>query len=281
MEKKRKIFTIIYHLLVCGFGLVMIYPLIWMVVSSFKETNTIFTTAGSPIPQNAVVENYINGWKGFAGVTFARFFGNSLFITILSTIGTVASSACVAYAFARCKFPGKKILFTAMLASMMIPGQILMVPQYLWYQKLGWVGSYLPLIVPFCFAIQGFFIYLMMSFIQGIPKELDEAAYIDGCSSLKVYFQILLPLIKPALFSAGLFQFMWTWNDFFNTLIYISSVKKFPVSLGLRASLDTAAQVQWDKVMAMSMISILPLIILFFFAQKYFVEGISTTGLKG
>ena len=122
---------------------------------------------------------------------------------------------------------------------------------------------------------------MIIQFLRGVPKELDEAAYIDGCSSLKLYFSILLPLIKPALFSAGLFQFMWTWNDFFNTLIYISSVKKFPVSLGLRASLDTAAQVQWDKVMSMSLISILPLIVLFFFAQKYFVEGISTTGLKG
>ena len=122
---------------------------------------------------------------------------------------------------------------------------------------------------------------MIVQFLRGVPRELDEAAYIDGCSSLRLYFKILLPLIKPALFSAGLFQFMWTWNDFFNTLIYISSVKKFPVSLGLRASLDTASQVQWDKVMAMSLISILPLIVLFFFAQKYFVEGISTTGLKG
>ena len=122
---------------------------------------------------------------------------------------------------------------------------------------------------------------MIIQFMRGIPRELDEAAYIDGCSSLGLYVKILLPLMKPALFSAGLFQFMWTWNDFFNTLIYISSVKKFPVSLGLRASLDTAAQVQWDKVMAMSLISILPLIVMFFAAQKYFVEGISTTGLKG
>jgi oligogalacturonide transport system permease protein len=131
------------------------------------------------------------------------------------------------------------------------------------------------------FACFPFFIFMIIQFMRGIPRELDEAAYIDGCSSIRLYFEIMLPLIKPALFSAGLFQFMWTWNDFYNPLIYISSVKKFPVSLGLRASLDTAAQVQWDKVMSMSVISILPLILMFFLAQKYFVEGISTTGLKG
>ena len=281
MEKKRKIFTIIYHLLVCGFGLVMIYPLIWMVVSSFKETNTIFTTAGSLIPQNAVVENYINGWKGFAGVTFARFFGNSLFITILSTIGTVASSACVAYAFARCKFPGKKILFTAMLASMMIPGQILMVPQYLWYQKLGWVGSYLPLIVPFCFAIQGFFIYLMMSFIQGIPKELDEAAKIDGCSYFGIFSRIILPLMSPSLITAGIFSFMWRWDDFMSALLYVDKPVKYPASLALKLFCDPGASSDFGAMFAMATLSIIPIFLIFVFFQKYLVEGVATSGLKG
>ena len=280
MEKKRKIFTIIYHLLVCGFGLVMIYPLIWMVVSSFKETNTIFTTAGSLIPQNAVVENYINGWKGFAGVTFARFFGNSLFITILSTIGTVASSACVAYAFARCKFPGKKILFTAMLASMMIPGQILMVPQYLWYQKLGWVGSYLPLIVPFCFAIQGFFIYLMMSFIQGIPKELDEAAKIDGCSYFGIFSRIILPLMSPSLITAGIFSFMWRWDDFMSALLYVDKPVKYPASLALKLFCDPGASSDYGAMFAMATLSIIPIFLIFVFFQKYLVEGVATSGLK-
>lgn len=281
MEKKRKIFTIIYHLLVCGFGLVMIYPLIWMVVSSFKETNTIFTTAGSLIPQNAVVENYINGWKGFAGVTFARFFGNSLFITILSTIGTVASSACVAYAFARCKFSGKKILFTAMLASMMIPGQILMVPQYLWYQKLGWVGSYLPLIVPFCFAIQGFFIYLMMSFIQGIPKELDEAAKIDGCSYFGIFSRIILPLMSPSLITAGIFSFMWRWDDFMSALLYVDKPVKYPASLALKLFCDPGASSDYGAMFAMATLSIIPIFLIFVFFQKYLVEGVATSGLKG
>ena len=173
MKTQRKINTVIYHIFVCGFGLLMIYPLIWMVMSSFKETNTIFTTAGSLIPETFTLENYRNGWKGFAKIGFGTFFKNSLFISIIATIGTVISSALVAYGFARCKFRGKKLLFGAMLVSMMLPAQVLMIPQYLWYQKLGWVGSYLPLIVPYFFAIQGFFVYLMINFIDGIPRELD------------------------------------------------------------------------------------------------------------
>lgn len=168
-----------------------------------------------------------------------------------------------------------------MISTLMLPNSVIIIPRYLIFNKLGLLNTYWPFYLPAAFACFPFFIFMIIQFLRGVPRELDEAAYIDGCSSMRLYFKILLPLIKPALFSAGLFQFMWTWNDFFNTLIYISSVKKFPVSLGLRASLDTASQVQWDKVMSMSLISILPLIVLFFFAQKYFVEGISTTGLKG
>lgn len=194
---------------------------------------------------------------------------------------TVFSCSFVAFGFARFRFPLKKMFFAMMISTLMLPNSVIIIPRYLIFNKLGLLNTYWPFYLPAIFACFPFFIFMIVQFLRGIPKELDEAAYIDGCSSLRLYFSILIPLIKPALFSAGLFQFMWTWNDFFNTLIYISSVKKFPVSLGLRASLDTAAQVQWDKVMAMSMISILPLIFMFFFAQKYFVEGISTTGLKG
>ena len=230
MKAKKRTGTIIYHILVCGFGLLMLYPLFWMFMSSFKDTNTIFTTARSLIPDPFTLENYANGWKGFAGVSFATFFKNSLFVAVLGTIGTLASSACVAFGFARCQFRGKKLLFGAMLASMMLPGQILMVPQYLWYEKLGWVGSFAPLIVPFCFAIQGFFVYLMMNFIQGIPRELDEAAKIDGCSYYGIFGRIILPLMSPALITGAIFSFMWRWDDFMSALLYIDDPYKYPVS---------------------------------------------------
>ena len=157
MKAKKATGKVIYHILVMGIGVIMLYPLFWMFMSSFKETGTIFTTAAQLIPEKFVLDNYSNGWKGFAGVSFSTFFSNSLFIAVVGTIGTLVSSACVAYAFARCEFRGKKILFGAMLVSMMLPGQILMVPQYLWYQKLGWVGSFAPLIVPFLFCNSGLF----------------------------------------------------------------------------------------------------------------------------
>ena len=234
MKEKRAVKAVIYHILVFAVGLVMIYPLIWMVMSSFKPTNTIFQTAGSLIPETFTFENYINGWKGFAKVTFATFFKNSLFISVVATIGTVISSAIVAYGFARFKFKGKKLLFSAMLLSMMLPAQVLMIPQYLWYQKLNWVGSYRPLIVPYFFAIQGFFVYLISNFISGIPRDLDEAAKIDGCSYVSIFTKIILPLIKPALVTAGIFSFMWRWDDFLSALLYVNKSAKYPVSLALK-----------------------------------------------
>lgn len=272
---------ICYHVIVCGLGLVMIYPLIWMLMSSFKETNTIFITAGQLIPKKFVLTNYANGWKGFAKVTFATFFKNSLFIAIVATFGTVFSSAFVAFGLARCRFFGRKLLFVAMLLSMMLPAQVLMIPQYLWYQKLGWVGSYRPLIVPYYFAIQGFFIYLMINFIDGIPRELDEAAKIDGCSYYSIFSRIILPLITPALITASIFSFMWRWDDFLSALLYINESARYPVSLALKLFSDPGSSSDYGAMFAMATLSILPAVVIFICLQKYLVEGISTSGLKG
>lgn len=281
MKEKRAVKAVIYHILVFAVGLVMIYPLIWMVMSSFKPTNTIFQTAGSLIPETITFENYINGWKGFAKVTFATFFKNSLFISVVATIGTVISSAIVAYGFARFKFKGKKLLFSAMLLSMMLPAQVLMIPQYLWYQKLNWVGSYMPLIVPYFFAIQGFFVYLISNFISGIPRDLDEAAKIDGCSYVSIFTKIILPLIKPALVTAGIFSFMWRWDDFLSALLYVNKSAKYPVSLALKLFCDPGSSSDYGAMFAMASLSILPSVLIFIFFQRYLVEGISTSGLKG
>ena len=235
MKRKKTISNIIYHVLVCAFGLVMIYPLVWMVMSSFKDTNTIFTTATSLIPEKFTLQNYVNGWKGFAKVGFGTFFKNSLFISITATIGTVLSSSVVAYGFARCKFPGRKLLFAAMLASMMLPAQVLMIPQYLWYQKLNWVGTNLPLIVPYCFAIQGFFVYMMTNFIEGIPRELDEAAKIDGCSTFGIYAKIILPLTRSGLAILTVLTFNNVWNDYMGPMIYLDSDNLKTIQIGLAA----------------------------------------------
>ena len=281
MKAQRIINKTIYHVLVFGFGLLMLYPLIWMFMSSFKDTNTIFTTATQLIPEKFTLANYANGWKGFAGISFATFFKNSLFVTIVATIGTLVSSALVAYGFSRCQFKGKKILFAAMMASMMLPGQILMVPQYLWYQKLGWVGSFAPLIVPYCFAVQGFFVYLMMNFIDGIPRELDEAAKIDGCSYYGIFGRIILPLMVPSLITGGIFSFMWRWDDFMSALLYINDATKYPVSLALKLFSDPGSSSDYGAMFAMATLSLIPIVLIFFIFQRYLVDGIATSGLKG
>lgn len=281
MKKRRMISTTVYHVFVMGLGIVMIYPLLWMIFSSFKPTNTIFTTAQNLFPTQWTLENYANGWRGFGKVGFSQFFGNSFFISVIATVGTVLSSSIVAYGFARMKFFGKKLLFAAMLVTMMLPAQVLMIPQYLWYQKLGWVGTYLPLIVPYFFATQGFFVYLMVNFINGIPKDLDEAAKIDGCSTYGIYLRIILPLIVPALITAGIFSFIWRWDDFLSALLYVNESEMYPVSLALKLFCDPGSSSDYGAMFAMSTLSVLPVMLIFIFLQKYLVEGIASTGLKG
>lgn len=280
-KKKRAVGHIIYHTLVCLAGIIMVYPLIWMVMSSFKETNSIFATAGQLIPSKFILDNYINGWRGFGKITFGVFFKNSLFISVVATVGTVFSSAIVAYGLSRCKFPGRKILFVAMLVSMMLPAQVLMIPQYLWYQQLGWVGTYLPLITPYFFAIQGFFVYLMLNFIDGIPRELDEAAKIDGCTHYAYFGRVILPLIVPAMVTGTIFSFIWRWDDFLSALLYVNKTELYPVSLALKLFSDPGSSSDYGAMFAMAALSLLPVTLIFIFLQKYLVEGISTSGLKG
>jgi len=278
--KKKNRFHVLAYLMLVAIGVVILFPFVWMLFACFK-TNAEILGSTKLLPSSISFDVFATAWKGVGNITFATYFKNTFIMVVPTVLLTVFSCSFVAFGFARFRFPLKKLFFALMISTMMLPNSVIIIPRYLIFNKMGLLNSYWPFYLPAMFACFPFFIFMIIQFLRGIPRELDEAAYIDGCSSLRLYFEILLPLIKPALFSAGLFQFMWTWNDFFNTLIYISTVKKFPVSLGLRASLDTAAQVQWDKVMAMSVISIVPLILLFFFAQKYFVEGISTTGLKG
>lgn len=281
MRKKRKIINIIYHILVSIFGFVMLYPLIWMVMSSLKETSTIFHTATSLIPEKFTLENYINGWRGFARVSFATFFKNSIFISIAATIGTIISSALVGYGFSRFDFAYRRILFVAMLLSMMLPAQILMIPQYLWYNHLGWTGTFNPLIIPYWFATQGFFIYLNMNFINGIPRELDEAARIDGASYYSIFTRIIVPLLKPATITGIIFSFIWRWDDFLSPLLYIDKTEMYPVSLALKLFSDPTASSDYGAMFAMSTLSVIPSLLIFILFQNYLVEGVSTSGIKG
>src|SRR6185503_13841568 len=219
-------------------------------------------------------------WRGLGGISFAVFFRNSFFYAGLATLFSVISSAIVAYGFARLRFVGQRFWFTCMILTLMLPSQVQLIPQYILFNKLDWVNTYLPLLVPRLCG-QAFFIFMMMQFIRGIPRELDEAAEIDGCIRIGIFFRIILPLIKPALITAAIFSFYWTWEDFQGPLIYLSNPKLYPVSLALRASADGNSVTNWGALFAMASLSLVPVFAVFIFFQRYLVEGISTTGLKG
>ena len=261
-------------------GFVMIYPLLWLMGSAFKVNEDIFAGV-SIFPTNATLSGFVNGWRGTGQYTFARFFLNTFSMVIPTVLGTVVSSFFVAYGFARFEFRFKKVLFMLMLATLMLPNELIIIPRYIMFINFGWLNSYLPIIVPAMFATYPFFVFMIIQFLRGIPRELDESAVIDGCNSFSILARILIPLSKPVIFSAMIFQFVWRWNDFFNPLIFIDSVRKYPLSLALRMAIDVTDMINWNNIMAMSVLSILPPMLLFFFSQKYFVEGITTTGLKG
>ena len=269
------------HLFIIALGLLMIYPVLWMVISSFKPNNMIFSDPGL-IPKAVTIENYISGWKGYAGVSFGRFFLNSLFMCAVAIIGNLIACTMAAYAFGRLKFVGRGFWFAVMMVTLMLPGQVTIVPRYILFNTFGWVGSYLPILVPKFLATDAFFVFLLVQFIRSLPKELDEAAIIDGCGQVGVFVRIIVPLAIPALVTVALFTFLWTWDDFMNHLLYLTNPPIFSVSRALRTFVGDAGAVNnWGGALAMSTLSMVPSFILFFTLQKYFVQGISTTGIKG
>ena len=277
----RLFFTVVKHILLVLLAIGMLYPIIWMFLSSFQENDEIFNVA-AVFPRRWVFENYSNGWKSIPGYNFGEFFRNSILISITVVLGTILSASLTAYPFARLRFRGKKILFSVIIATLLLPGQILLIPRYILFVRFGWGDSYYPLTVPAFFAqVSGaFFIYLLIQFMKGIPRELDEAALVDGCGYFRQFMQIIIPNCKPVLFTVGIFSFIWSWDDFLNQLIYINSISKFTIALALRLFTDNTAMTPWGQMFAMTILSILPCAVIFASAQKYFVEGIITTGLK-
>lgn len=259
----------------------MIYPVLWMIFSSFKPNNMIFSNP-SLIPQAVTFENYVSGWKGYAGTSFGRFFTNSLLMCVGAVIGNLLACTMAAYAFGRLKFDGRAFWFAVMMVTLMLPGHVTIVPRYILFNIFGWVGTYLPIIVPKFLATDAFFVFLLVQFIRSLPTELDEAAIIDGCGQVGVFWRIIVPLAAPALVTVALFTFLWTWDDFFNHLLYLTRPATFTVSRALRTFVGDAGAVNnWGGALAMSTLSIVPAFILFFSLQQYFVQGITTTGLKG
>ena len=279
-EKKKKLGRIFAFLLVLAFGLCMVYPLIWMFFAAFKTNKEIYTGTGL-LPESFDPAGFIKGWISTGQYNFADYFINTLIMVVPTVALTVISSTLVAYGFARFRFRGHKVLFMLMMSTLMVPRSVLIIPRYLLYRDLHWLDSYMPFWATAALGCYPFFIYQEVQFLRGIPAELDEAAKIDGCGSFRTLVLILGPVLKPSLMSVCIFQTIWTWNDFMNPLIYINSVSKYPLSLALRLGLDVASTAEWNQIMAMAFLSIIPLVVMFFCLQKYFVEGIATSGLKG
>lgn len=264
----------IYTLMIGG-GLLVSLPFFWMVSTSLKPDAQIFLS--NWIPRPIAWGNYT---RALAAVPFLAYLKNTLVITFWCIVGTVLSSAVVGYAFARLRWPGRNLVFVVLLATMMIPPQVTMIPVFMLMRKLGWFNTILPLTVPAFLGGAPFFIFLLRQFFLTLPRDLEDAAKIDGCGYFRTFWTIMLPQVKPALATVGIFTFMGTWNDFMGPLIYLAEQSKYTLALGLQSFVSENLAV-WNQLMAFSTVMLIPLLIIFFFAQRYFIEGITLTGMKG
>lgn len=279
VPKRRHPFRIgLKHLVIIAIGIVMVYPLLWMLVSSLRTNDNIFSLTGLWLT-NPQFKNYSDGWNGLE-FQFGHYLANSAIIAIGCILGNLISCSIAAYAFARLRFRMKRLMFALMLMTIMLPIHVVIVPQYIIFSQLGWVNTFLPLIVPKFLATDAFFVFLMVQFIRGIPRELDEAARLDGCGYFRTFFRVILPLMVPALATTAIFTFIWTWNDFFSQLIYLTAPSTFSVSVALRSFVDSTGVTAWGPLFAMSVVSLLPVFIVFLVGQRFLVRGIATTGGK-
>jgi len=275
---RKPVTSILRHGFLIAAAVLMLYPVIWMVVSSFRPTDLIFREAGL-VFDSFEISNYVDGWNALT-YPVNVYLVNSGLVVIGSIIGNLVSCSLAAYAFARLEFTGKKFWFAIMLLSIMLPIHVIIVPQYVLFSQLGWVNTFLPLIVPKLLATDAFFIFLMVQFIRGIPRELDEAARIDGAGHPRIFLQIILPLMVPALATTTIFTFIWTWNDFFSQLIFLTKPGLYTVPLALNAFQDAQSSTDFGELFAMSVVSLIPIFLIFLFGQRFLIKGIATTGIK-
>jgi multiple sugar transport system permease protein len=266
------------HALIVALLIVILYPLLWMLGASFRPSNEAFGTLGI-WPEHFTTENYTEGWT-FGNLDFSRYFLNSLVITALCVVGNVMACSMAAYAFARMAFPGKRILFALMLGTMLLPYHVTLVPQYVLFNQLAWINTVLPLVVPKFLATDAFFIFLMVQFIRTLPRELDDAARLDGAGHVGIFRRIVLPLSIPALGTTALFTFIQTWNDFLGPLLYLNRPETWTVAQGLNGFLDATGESAYGPLFAMATLSLAPIIGFFLVAQRLLIEGIATSGLK-
>lgn len=276
---KKNHANILFNTVILLVALLMLYPVLWLIFSSFKPNSDIFQTATELFPRSWTIQNFVDGFNGIGGIPFVQFIMNSLRISLIATAGAVVSSAVIAYDFARIPFKTKGFWFACVLVTMMMPSEIIMVPQYLWFNQLGWINTILPVTAPYYFG-QAFFIFMMVQFIQGIPTELDEAAKMDGCGRFQIFLRVIIPLLKPSLATTAIFSFYWRWEELVGPMLYLTRPESYTVSVALKQFLDSSSASNWGAMFAMSVVSLTPVLIVFFLFQKYIVQGISTTGLK-
>jgi multiple sugar transport system permease protein len=275
--KRTKVSTAAIYATLSLFGAAFVIPFLWMVATSLKGSGAIFAMPPQWIPKEFHFENYL---VIFDRMPFLQYLRNSLFVTLLTIIGVVGTSSLVAYAFACLRWPGRDALFVLILVTMMLPMQVTMIPVFVLFKELGWLNTFKPLVVPAFFGGGAFNIFLLRQFFLGIPKDLADAARIDGCSEFRIYWNIMLPLARPALATVSIMTFMFTWNDFLGPLIYLSDKTKGTLALGLSMFVGQYAT-EWAQMMAASVLMMVPMIVLFFFFQRYFIQGFTMSGIKG
>ncbi|TQJ33816.1 carbohydrate ABC transporter permease [Arthrobacter sp. SLBN-122] len=273
--------SVIFHLVALILTGIVLYPGLWMIASSFKPNAEIGGQNTSLWSNNFSFDNFVTAMDGIGGVSTLQFFTNSLILAIGAVVGTVLSASVSAYAFARINFPGRSVFFGMMIATLLLPFHVVIIPQYIVFQQLGLVDTYVPLLIGKFLAADAFFVFLMVQFMRGLPAELDEAARIDGAGHARIFGSIMLPLMKPALISTSIFSFIWSWNDFLGPLLYLNTPDKYPLPLALRLFVDQTQSSDYGAMIAMSVLALLPVLIFFLIFQRYIVEGVSTQGLKG
>ncbi|MGM7671733.1 carbohydrate ABC transporter permease [Microbacterium sp. A93] len=278
---KRKTWqTVVWLLVLLVLTAIVLYPLLWLFFSTFKP-NAEFGQNPGLLPNSPTIENYIKVADGIAGVPMWRFFLNSLILAVAAVAGTVLSSALAAYAFARVQFKGLGILFAAMIGTLLLPFHVVIIPQYLIFNNLGLVDTFWPLVLPKFLATEAFFVFLLVQFIRQMPRDLDEAARIDGAGHFRIFWAIILPLIKPALITCAIFSFIWSWNDFLGPLLYLTSPDNYPLPIALRLYNDQTSSSDYGATVTASFIALLPVLLFFLAFQRFLVDGVATQGLKG
>lgn len=277
----KRIKSIIFHIVALALVGIVLYPALWMVASSFKPNSEIGGSTTQLWSNNFSFDNFVTAMDGIGGVSTLTFFTNSLILAVGAVVGTVLSASVSAYAFARINFPGRGIFFGMMIATLLLPFHVVIIPQYIVFQQLGLVDTYVPLLIGKFLAADAFFVFLMVQFMRGLPAELDEAARIDGAGHVRIFGSIMLPLMKPALISTSIFSFIWSWNDFLGPLLYLNTPEKYPLPLALRLFVDQTQSSDYGAMIAMSVLALLPVLVFFLVFQRYIVEGVSTQGLKG